>query len=44
VYVYTNTKLLQEQLGANPIPWYKKNMLSKNLMFDVDENEGENKS
>jgi hypothetical protein len=30
--------------NANPTTWYKKNMLSENLMFDVDENANENDS
>jgi hypothetical protein len=44
VYIYTNSKLLQKQVNANPIAWYEKNMLFENLMFDVDESGGENKS
>jgi hypothetical protein len=27
MYIYTNSKLLKEQLGATPITWYEKNML-----------------
>jgi hypothetical protein len=41
VYIYTNSKLLQEQLGANPTTWYKKNMLSKDSTFDVNESANE---
>jgi hypothetical protein len=37
VYIYVNNKLLQECLSANPMPWYKKNMLFEYLMSDVDE-------
>jgi hypothetical protein len=27
MYIYTNSKLLKERLGATPISWYEKNML-----------------
>jgi hypothetical protein len=27
MYIYTNSKLLEEWLGATPISWYEKNML-----------------
>ncbi len=44
VYIYTNSKLLWEWPSANPMVWYEKNMLSKNLMSNVNENEDETKS
>ncbi len=41
MYIYTNSKLLREQLGANPTTWYEKNMLSKDSTFDVDKSANE---
>ncbi len=41
MYIYSNSKLLQEQLGANPTTWYKKNMLFKDSTFDVHESANE---
>ncbi len=32
LYIYINIKLLWEWLGTNPMTWYEKNMLSKDLM------------
>jgi hypothetical protein len=44
VYIYIDSKILQERPNANPATWYKKNMVSENSMFDVDENADENDS
>ncbi len=44
VYIYTNSKLLREQPSANPMAWYEKNMLSKDLMSNVGESVDESDS
>ncbi len=44
VYIYTNSRLLQEWLNANPMTWYKKNMVFEHSMSNVDENANENDS
>jgi hypothetical protein len=44
VYIYSDSKLLRERPNANPTTWYKKDMVSKNSMFDVDESVDENDS
>ncbi len=44
LYIYTNSNLLQKWHGANPMAWYKKNMLFKDLISNVDENANESDS
>jgi len=44
MYIYINSKFLQKWPSANPTTWYKKNMVSKNLMSNVDENVNESNS
>jgi hypothetical protein len=44
VYIYTNSKLLQERPDTNPTTWYKKNILFQNSMSNVDDNAYENNS
>jgi hypothetical protein len=44
VYIYTNNKLLQKRLGANPMAWYEKNMLFEDLTSNVDESANESDS
>ncbi len=44
MYIYTNNKLLQEWPSTNPMAWYEKNMLFKNLISDVDESVDESDS
>ncbi len=41
MYIYNNSKLLWEQLGANPTTWYKKNMVFEDSMSNVDESADE---
>ncbi len=44
MYLYTNNKLLWERPSTNPMACYKKNMLSKDSMSQVDESVDENNS
>ncbi len=44
MYIYINNKFLWEWLGANPMTWYKKKMLSKDSMPNVNESVNENNS
>ena len=37
VYIYTNTRLLQDRLGANPLRWYEINVFSKDEDESVDD-------
>jgi hypothetical protein len=42
VYIYTNSKLLRQRLGAYPVHWYDNNILSKDS--DPDDNRHETES
>jgi alpha-amylase/alpha-mannosidase (GH57 family) len=44
MHIYINNKFLRKLLGTNPKAWYKKNMLFKDLMSNVDESGNESES
>jgi hypothetical protein len=44
MYIYINKKFLQKRPNNNPMAWYEKNMLFKNLMSNVDESVDESDS
>ncbi len=44
MYIYTNSKLLQERPSANPMTWYKNNILFQNSMCNVGESVDEKNS
>ena len=37
VYIYTNTRLLQGRLGANPLRWYENNVFSEDEDESMDD-------
>ena len=37
VYIYTNTRLLQGRLGADPVQWYENNVFSEDEDESVDD-------
>jgi hypothetical protein len=42
VYIYTNSKLLRQRPGADPVRWYDNNILSEDSNPDDNDDDGQN--